>query len=76
MGGNYFNAAWQILTVGMLAAFALSLAYWLRDNNVSRRGFRIVFRERAKKTSASGFEVKPITGQPPVLREKEKNDHG
>ena len=23
-----------------------------------------------------GFEVKPITGQPPVLREKEKNDHG
>ncbi len=23
-----------------------------------------------------GFEVKPITGQTPVLREKEKNDHG
>jgi hypothetical protein len=30
----------------------------------------------AQPRERRGFEMKPITGQPPVLEEKEKNDHG
>jgi len=54
--------------LGIAALIVVALVWW---------AIASIIRDRSKKRELQrGFEVKQITGETPVPRAKEKNDHG